>query len=377
MPTFYEFFAGGGMARAGLGKAWNCLFANDFDPKKVESYSENWGSEEVVRDDVNNVDVNDLPGRADLIWASFPCQDLSVAGGGAGLKGARSGTFWPFWNKVQGLAAQGRKPNFVVLENVTGMLSSHKGKDFQAICQALHDGGYHFGAVVVDAAHFVPQSRKRVFIVGVATEFGLGADFVQDAPDETWHPKPLRTAYSHLNDDLRREWVWWRLPEVAPRANQFIDLFEESPTDVAWHSKAETAKLLGMMSDRNRRKLEEARRKGERVVGTLYRRTRPSADGGVQRAEIRLDGTAGCLRTPSGGSSRQIVVCSDAQGVRSRLISSREAARLMGLPDTYKLPKNYNDAYHLLGDGLAVPAVAFIANGLILPMTEVGLANAA
>jgi len=377
MPTFYEFFAGGGMARAGLGAACNCLFANDVDPKKVESYSENWGSEEVVRDDVNNIDVTDLPGRADLIWASFPCQDLSLAGGGAGLKGARSGTFWPFWNKVQGLAAQGRKPNFVVLENVTGMLSAHKGKDFQAICQALHDGGYHFGAVVVDAAHFVPQSRKRVFIVGVATEFGLGADFVQDAPHDIWHPKPLRTAYSHLNDDLRREWVWWRLPEVAPRTDQFIDLFEESPADVAWHSKAETAKLLGMMSDRNRRKLEEARRKGERVVGTLYRRTRPSADGGVQRAEIRLDGTAGCLRTPSGGSSRQIVVCSDAQGVRSRLISSREAARLMGLPDTYKLPTNYNDSYHLLGDGLAVPAVAFIANSLILPMTKVDLANAA
>ncbi|MFN7111136.1 MAG: DNA cytosine methyltransferase [Brevundimonas sp.] len=377
MPSFYEFFAGGGMARAGLGAAWQCLFANDFDAKKVESYSTNWGGDEIVEDDVNNVDAAKLPGYADLIWASFPCQDLSLAGGGAGLKGTRSGTFWPFWSKVQSLAAQGRKPSFVVLENVTGMLSSHKGKDFQAICQAMHDGGYKFGAVVVDAAHFVPQSRKRVFIVGVSVENTLDPAFVQDAPHDVWHPKPLRTAHAHLNPDLQRAWVWWRLPDVSSRNVQFIDFFEEHPKDVAWHSKEETAKLLGMMSDRNRRKLEDAVRKGERVVGTLYRRTRPSPTGGVQRAEIRLDGTAGCLRTPSGGSSRQIVVCSDAKGVRSRLISAREAARLMGLEDSYKLPKNYNDAYHLLGDGLAVPAVSFVANSLLLPMTKADMARAA
>ena len=97
--SFYEFFAGGGMARAGLGDGWKCLFANDFDYKKGEAYRRNWGDKELKTLDVGKLKTSDLPGLADLAWASFPCQDSSLAGGGAGLKGDRSGTFWPFWNE--------------------------------------------------------------------------------------------------------------------------------------------------------------------------------------------------------------------------------------------------------------------------------------
>lgn len=110
MPTFYEFFAGGGMARAGLGPEWTCLFANDFDSKKAASYAANWGDEDLYVGDVNDVRLDQLPETADLAWASFPCQDLSLAGSGAGLTGARSGTFWPFWNHVLGLRDAGRAP---------------------------------------------------------------------------------------------------------------------------------------------------------------------------------------------------------------------------------------------------------------------------
>lgn len=377
MQKFYEFFAGGGMARAGLGKHWQCAFANDFDPKKVQSYSENWGDKEVRLGDVNNLKTSDLPGYADLIWASFPCQDLSLAGGGAGLKGERSGTFWPFWKHVQNLTAEGRKPRLIALENVTGMLSSHKGKDFQAICRAMNDGGYRFGAVVVDAAHFVPQSRKRVFLVGVSNDAEIAPELTRQQPHKIWQPEPLQRAFDRLDDDLKASWIWWSLPDVGPRASKFIDFYEPDPSEVKWHSPQETSKLLGMMTERNRLKLETANRAGQATVGTVYRRTRPSPDGGVQRAEIRLDGTAGCLRTPSGGSSRQIVVRSDEYGIRSRLISAREAARLMGLPDRYRLPANYNDAYHLLGDGLAVPAVSFVADNLLSPLSSHRLSKAA
>lgn len=115
-PTFYEFFAGGGMARAGLGNRWTCLFANDFDPKKGLSYQANWGAGgELTVGDVNQVQCSELPGYADLIWGSFPCQDLSLAGGGAGLKGGRSGTFYPFWNVIAGLVSEGRAPKLIAL----------------------------------------------------------------------------------------------------------------------------------------------------------------------------------------------------------------------------------------------------------------------
>lgn len=106
-PTFYEFFAGGGMARAGLGSSWHCLFANDFDRKKGETYRANWGSEALHIGDVRAVKPEQLPGHADLVWASFPCQDLSLAGAGAGLAGERSGTFWPFFDIVQSCARKG------------------------------------------------------------------------------------------------------------------------------------------------------------------------------------------------------------------------------------------------------------------------------
>jgi len=128
MPTFYEFFAGAGMVRAGLGEEWSCVFANDIDVKKCASYATNWGDEHLKVGDVGDVEVKDLPGTADLAWASFPCQDLSLAGNGLGLKGERSGTFWPFWRLTERLGKEGRVPAVVVLENVWGAFASHGGK---------------------------------------------------------------------------------------------------------------------------------------------------------------------------------------------------------------------------------------------------------
>ena len=157
MASFYEFFAGGGMARAGLGPNWQCLFANDFDPKKAASYIANWGADHLRVGDVAALTTADLPAGADLAWASFPCQDLSLAGAGAGLKGDRSGTFWPFWKLIKALGDEDRAPRLVVLENVCGALSSHNGKDFAAIGSAMSNGGYRFGAVVINAVHFLPQ----------------------------------------------------------------------------------------------------------------------------------------------------------------------------------------------------------------------------
>lgn len=120
-----------------------------------------------------------------------------------------------------------------------------------------------------------------------------------------------------------------------------------------------------MMSDVNLQKVEDAKRSGIRKVGTLYKRTRKDSEGNkVQRSEVRFDDIAGCLRTPSGGSSRQSILIVEGENIRSRLISIRETARLMGLPDSYVLPENYNEGYHLTGDGVAVPVVRHLANAL-------------
>jgi DNA (cytosine-5)-methyltransferase 1 len=158
---------------------------------------------------------------------------------------------------------------------------------------------------------------------------------------------------------------------AAPPARNIglSNLIEDEPSGVAWRSEPETRRLLSLMSDVNLLKLEKAKSTGRRIVGCVYRRTRFDADGAkVQRAEARFDDIAGCLRTPAGGSSRQLLLIVEGESVKSRLISARETARLMGLPDEYRLPENYNEAYHLTGDGVVVPVVQHIAEHLLEPI---------
>lgn len=359
------------MARAGLGSSWTCLFANDIDEKKAASYKENWGDEALKTGDVGALSTADLPGKADLTWASFPCQDLSLAGNGAGLKGSRSGNFWPFWRLTKALREEGRQPGFIVLENVCGALTSHRGRDFAALATALTDADYRIGALVIDAVHFVPQSRPRLFIIAIDKGISVAPHLLGQAPDVRWTPPALLHAYEKLSDAQQRRWLWWNLPAPKNRVARLCEFIEDDPQGVRWHSEAETAGLLGLMSPLNRKKVEFARKRGKRVIGTIYKRTRPDETGRrTQRAEVRFDDIAGCLRTPVGGSSRQLLMLLEGQSTRSRLLSPREAARLMGLPESYLLPENHNDAYHLAGDGVVVPVVRHLAEHLIEPILE-------
>ena len=370
MPRFYEFFAGGGMARAGLGESWQCLFANDFDPKKGLAYQANWGTGgELHVGDVRAVTADMLPGEADLVWGSFPCQDLSLAGAGAGLGGDRSGSFYPFWDVISGLIEDGRAPALVAVENVCGTLTSHGGKDFEAICQTFKDAGYRSGALVINADLFVPQSRPRLFVVGARDDLEIDPGLLTPGPVAPFHTSALCRAVATLPQGVRDRMVWWNLPLPERRTRTFADIVEEHPEGVGWHTQLETKKLLDMMSTVNLAKVDAAKRAGRRIVGGLYRRTRSDEAGlKVQRAEVRFDDVAGCLRTPAGGSSRQVILVVDGPLVRSRLISSRETARLMGLADGYRLPRNYNEAYHLIGDGVAAPVVRYLAQHIFEPV---------
>ncbi|MEQ5810008.1 DNA cytosine methyltransferase [Alteromonas sp. NFXS44] len=366
MRTFYEFFSGGGMARAGLGENWECLFANDFSQKKVDTYIANWGDKDIVCDDVSNITTHQLEGQADLAWASFPCQDLSLAGSGAGLSGERSGTFWGFWKLITSLRRENRAPKVVILENVCGALTSHEGKDFAAICSALNEAEYNFGAIIIDAINFLPQSRPRLFIIATDTSVDLDKSILSESFDPVWHSKSIVSAFNKLPIEQKPKWKWWNLPHPQERRLSFADIIEKDPKSVKWHSEEETQKIMGMMSDLHIKKVRSAQASGDLKVGSIYKRTRPDGHGGrIQRAEIRFDDVAGCLRTPSGGSSRQLIMIVEGSKIRTRLLSTREAARLMGLPEQYKLPEKYNEAYHLAGDGVAVPVVEYLSKNIV------------
>jgi DNA (cytosine-5)-methyltransferase 1 len=362
------------MARVGLGEGWRCLFANDIDAAKAAAYRANLGDDALRLADIHDLTSADLPGVAELMWGSFPCQDLSLAGAGAGLDGTRSGAFHGFWRLVEGLLAEGRAPRTVVLENVCGTLTARNGQDFQVICAAFARAGYRVGALVIDAELFVPQSRPRLFIVGVQATAAIDPGLIADAPLAPFHTAALVRAAARLPAAAAARWAWWRLPPPPPRRRTFPDLVEDAPTGVTWRTDAQTARLLALMSPLHLAKVQAARRSGRRCSGTVYRRTRLDTAGAkVQRAEVRFDEVAGCLRTPAGGSSRQLILVVEGDRVRSRLISPRETARLMGLPDTYVLPSAASSAYHLTGDGVVAPVVAHLARRLIEPL--LGLAS--
>jgi DNA (cytosine-5)-methyltransferase 1 len=361
---YLEFFAGGGMARAGLGPRWRCELANDIDARKAASYRLNHGAGgELAVGDVAGLSPERRHYDADLAWASFPCQDLSLAGNGAGLGGARSGSFWGFWRFIGALHAIGRHPKMIAIENVVGLLTSHNGADLLQILRACQSAGYEVSVDIIDAELFVPQSRPRLFIL--AARKGLPGAAARPASGAQ-----AGRQMSGVPDAIRPYWRRWTIPAPARRRQTLAGIFEPEPAGVAWHSREETQRLIGLMNEANQRKLKSAQAKGGRQIGTLYRRTRVENGVKAQRAEIRFDGIAGCLRTPGGGSSRQTLIVAEGETVKTRLLSPREAARLMGLPDSYTLPPRYNEAYHLIGDGVVVPLVRHLAAHVFEPILD-------
>jgi DNA (cytosine-5)-methyltransferase 1 len=361
------------MVREGLGAGWQCLFANDNDREKAASYAANFGRQGLIVGDVARLTTANLSGVASLAWVSFPCQDLSLAGDRAGLGGSRSGTFWAFWRLMQALRAEGRAPRVIVVENVLGLLSSHDGADFAVLVDALVEGGYRAGALVIDAALFVPQSRERVFVVAVDAALIIPDEIVAPRPETPFHSPMLVKAQKRLSPKAQAAWLWFRLEAPAKRNLALVDIVEDTPTGVSWHTQTETDRLRALMSPINLAKVDAARSSGARAAGAVFRRMRPGEDGAdvsgqrVQRAEIRFD-IAGCLRVPSGGSSRQTIMMVEGDTVRSRLMSPRECARLMGLPDSYKLPADLNEALGLMGDGVVVPVVRHLAEHILEPL---------
>ena len=129
------------------------------------------------------------------------------------------------------LVRDDRNPDIIVLENVVGTLTSHGGRDFAAIFSALSSAGYKTGALVIDALWFLPQSRPRLFFVGVQHD-QIPSVLMLNAPSETWHTKSLRLAVTRLPRELQDAWVWWNWPLPSPRTLSLADLIEEEPEGV-------------------------------------------------------------------------------------------------------------------------------------------------
>lgn len=365
---FAEFFAGIGLVRMGLERSgWQCEFANDIDPKKLEMYRAQFPlvQEHFVLGDIRNLDIRSLP-EVDLATASFPCTDLSLAGARAGLAGEHSSALWPFLEVLHKIERM--RPRLVLLENVPGFLTSHKGADFKSALSALNRLGYSTDAVVIDACHFVPQSRPRLFVIGVYEPHLLQVKERSATPSfyESQHRPAALARFILDNPDIG--WKLRRLPNLPPLKNNLGEVLENLPMGAPeWWSPERADYLLSQMSPRHSVLAQQMISSDEQSFGTVFRRVR----NGKSMAELRVDGVAGCLRTPKGGSGRQILFVAGQGKYRARLLTARECARLMGADD-FNITVPLNQALFGFGDAVCVPVIDWLArNYLNLELSEI------
>jgi DNA (cytosine-5)-methyltransferase 1 len=356
--TAAEFFAGIGLVRLALeNQGWRVVFANDIDPAKAEMYRHNWPDNDHLHvSDIHTLSVQDFP-TCDLFTASFPCNDLSIAGKWEGLSGKESSAFWGLIRVLCEL--EDRRPPLVMLENVVGFLMSHGGKDFEQALLALNELGYTVDAMILNALNWVPQSRARLFVVAKLQGEQERQPF---AMEHAARPEALRefiNLHQHIRWDIRD------LPKLPKRRKELRDIIEDLPDDDEhWWSQERADYFMGQLS-RKHEVLTKLMVGGRRYTyATAFRRVR----NGRSMAEVRGDGIAGCLRTPRGGSGRQILFKAGRGRYQVRLLTARECARLQGVSDKYKIDVSLNQALFGFGDAVCVPTIEWIVKHYLSPV---------
>jgi DNA (cytosine-5)-methyltransferase 1 len=271
--TVAEFFAGIGLMRIGLENAgWRITFANDIDPDKWRMYKDHFGgSGEFIVEDIHKLKIPQVP-TVSLATASFPCNDISLAGARRGLDGAHSSAFWGFIGILKAMKCERRLPPLVLLENVTGFLTSHEGHDFEAALLALNALGYAVDTFMVNAARFVPQSRLRLFVIGLKTR----KDSDRNKKLAFCKSEVRPSALAHFI--LRHPNLHWRIRELVPLPKcdkRLADIIEDISSDShLWWSRERRDYLLHQMSPKHRAQAFIMIRHDRLSYGTVFRRVR-------------------------------------------------------------------------------------------------------
>lgn len=379
MMKFAEFFAGVGLVREGLANdGWSCVWANDIAKDKQETYTTNFGDGDFVLGDIWHIaqQPEQIPDDVFLYTASFPCTDLSVAGDRAGLAGEESGTLNALLNILAQKTQASTQPRVVLLENVKGFLTSHQGKDIRNTVKRLNALGYTVDIIELDAVMFTPQSRPRIFVIAVENSLAqrvMKLKHKKHIFDSWWthfHQAPQLRSNKlrdliQSNPDLN--WGLFDVPEPGKTALKLYHIVECVPENSPlWWDAEKQQYLYGQMSPGHQAVVREKLNEPEYFYGTVYRRMRK----GQSMAELRSDGIAGCLRTPRGGSSKQILVRVGKGSWKVRLMTPREYARLQGVRDSFWMPDNANKGYFAMGDAVCVPAIQYLSKHILKPVYE-------
>jgi DNA (cytosine-5)-methyltransferase 1 len=360
-----EYFAGIGLVRMGLEAAgWSVTFANDFSQKKFELYEDFYPDthDHYVVGDIFDLEAADIP-QTLLATCSFPCIDLSLAGNMNGIQGQHSSAFWGFTRilEEQGTDA----PPIVLVENVPGWLHSNGGTDFRVTVESLNHLEYACDVFALDALRFRPQSRVRVFLIGVRLPSKAGA-----LKQILKRPASLLPSAMHrrllANQDLH--WFYNEIPNPPPLLRGGLgQIIEPLPDgDNRWWSQEKVDRHLNMMQPLHRTRINQMQAVEKISYRTFFRRRR----GGFQRAEVRNDDIAGCLRTAVGGSGKQFIVAAGNGTVRMRTMTPHEYARLQGVPDNFPIVVEGVQALTGFGDAVCVPVITWIGENILNPLVQ-------
>ena len=332
--TFIDLFAGiGGIRQSFESIGGGCVFTSEWDSYAQKTYQHNFPKTREVAGDITQIEANDIPNH-DVLLAGFPCQPFSIAGVS---KKNSLGQAHGFACDTQGTLffdvariIQAKKPKAFLLENVKNLLSHDKGQTFEVIRRTLTEElGYHIQWRVIDAAHFVPQHRERIMIVGFREKVDFNFDMIA---------LPLK-GQRKLADVLHK--TDGTEPVLPWDADRFFDHGKKKPqakftlTDNLWaylqnYAAKHAAKGNGF------------------GFGMAY----PDSITRTLSARYYKDGS-------------EILV---NQGSRKnpRRLTPRECARLMGFPDSYQIPVSDTRAYKQFGNSVVVDVISHVAQ-LMLP----------
>ena len=327
--TFIDLFAGIGGIRLGFAAhGGRCVFTSEWNTFAQKTYLENFrqGASHMFVGDITTVDEKDVPDH-DVLLAGFPCQPFSIAGVSKknalgrphGFECATQGTL--FFDVARIIAA--KQPKAFLLENVKNLLSHDKGNTFKVVLQTLRDElGYDVHYKVIDGQHFVPQHRERIIIVGFRRKTGF-----------SWNDIQLLAKDSRLSSILH--------PQDGSEAPE--EPYTTGPKATVSSKYTLTPKLWAYL---------QAYAEKHRKAGNGF----SSVDGGSVARALSA-------RYYKDGS--EILVSQDKRK-RPRRLTPRECARLMGFPDSFKIPVSDTQAYQQFGQAAVVSLIKEVAR-IMLP----------
>lgn len=323
--TFIDLFAGIGGIRAGFeSHGGRCVFTSEWNSYAQKTYLANFPfSAHAIAGDITKIDERDVPDH-DVLLAGFPCQPFSIAG--VSKKNAL-GRAHGFADETQGTLffdvariIKEKRPKAFLLENVKNLVGHDKGNTFRVIQKVLQEElRYHVQWKVIDGAHFVPQHRERLLIVG----FRESTDF---------------------------SWNYLQLPTPGPRLKSILH-----PQD-----GSETAELP--FTTGPKAKVNPKYTLTEHLWTYLqnYAAKHRAAGNGFGFGLVDGDGIARTLSARYYKDGSEILI---SQGKRKspRRLTPRECARLMGFADDFKIPVSDTQAYKQFGNSVVMPIIREVA----------------